>query len=101
MHRPVKATITALFAVAALAVAIAATASGRPAGSGVPAAVTPTATPAAVPVSRLAADVLEARLATAKYANNLNAAKADGYSILTRMIPSMGYPLHQPEGHGL
>src|SRR5437867_5756245 len=32
-----------------------------------------------------------ARLATAKYATNLDRAKADGYQIITRMIPDMGY----------
>jgi hypothetical protein len=30
------------------------------------------------------------RLATAKYATNLNRAKADGYRIITPMIPDMG-----------
>jgi hypothetical protein len=30
-------------------------------------------------------------LATAKYASNLPRAKADGYRIITRMIPNMGY----------
>jgi hypothetical protein len=41
--------------------------------------------------SRLAGDVLNARLATAKYATSLARAKADGYRIITRMIPNMGY----------
>jgi hypothetical protein len=39
----------------------------------------------------LSADVMAARLATAKYATNLDRAKDDGYSIITRMIPNMGY----------
>jgi len=32
-----------------------------------------------------------ARLATAKYVSNLDLAKANGYTIITKMIPSMGY----------
>jgi hypothetical protein len=41
--------------------------------------------------SLAAADVIAARQATAKYATNLTLAKADGYKIITRMIPYMGY----------
>jgi hypothetical protein len=41
----------------------------------------------ALPASQLAL----ARLATAPYANDLNAAKAHGYRILTQLIPGMGY----------
>ena len=44
----------------------------------------------------IADDVLIARQATAKYANNLNRAKADGYQIITRMIPNMGYHFMNP-----
>jgi hypothetical protein len=39
----------------------------------------------------LADSVAKARLATAKYVNSLPAARADGYRILTRMIPDMGF----------
>jgi hypothetical protein len=39
----------------------------------------------------LAADIAAARQATAKYATNLAKAKADGYFIITKMMPSMGY----------
>ena len=39
----------------------------------------------------LAASVANARLATAKYVTNLTAAKAAGYSIITKMIPDMGW----------
>ncbi len=46
---------------------------------------------AAAPDPRLALDVATARRATAKYETNLARAKADGYRIITRMIPSMGY----------
>jgi hypothetical protein len=41
----------------------------------------------ALPASQLA----QARLATAPYANDLAAAKAHGYRILTQLIPGMGY----------
>jgi hypothetical protein len=41
--------------------------------------------------SPLATTLSRARLATAKYVTNLNAAKADGYSIITQMIPDMGW----------
>jgi hypothetical protein len=41
--------------------------------------------------SLVAADVIAARHATSKYATNLSRAKADGYRIITRMIPNMGY----------
>jgi hypothetical protein len=46
--------------------------------------------------SRLAA----ARLATAKYATSLRAAKADGYQIITRMIPDMGWHFLNPAIQG-
>jgi hypothetical protein len=44
----------------------------------------------------LAADIAAARQATAKYVTNLRAAKADGYMIITKMIPSMGYHFLNP-----
>jgi hypothetical protein len=50
--------------------------------------------------SSLAADLALARAATAKYANDLGRAKADGYIILTRMIPSMGYHYLNPKVKG-
>lgn len=50
--------------------------------------------------SRLASDVLAARLATAKYATNLAQAKADGYQIITQMIPNMGYHFLNPKVTG-
>jgi hypothetical protein len=51
---------------------------------------------AALPASQLA----RARLATAKYANDLGAAKAGGYSILTQKIPGMGYHFINPSIKG-
>ena len=41
--------------------------------------------------SALVSDLALARGATAKYVSNLQLAKADGYGIITRMIPNMGY----------
>jgi len=41
--------------------------------------------------SPLATTLSKARLATAKYVTNLAAAKADGYQIITQMIPDMGW----------
>jgi hypothetical protein len=49
--------------------------------------------PARTSASRavLADDVVRVRQATAKYATNLALAKANGYGIITKMIPDMGY----------
>jgi hypothetical protein len=51
-------------------------------------------------MSPLAADVVAARLATAKYATDLALAKADGYQIITRMFPGMGYHFMSPAVKG-
>jgi hypothetical protein len=48
----------------------------------------------------LAAQLARARLATGKYATNLRAAKADGYQIITRMIPDMGWHFLNPTIQG-
>ena len=48
----------------------------------------------------LATQLAWARLATAKYAANLAAAKADGYQIITRMIPDMGWHFLNPTIQG-
>ena len=48
----------------------------------------------------LAGQLARGRLATARYATNLGAAKADGYQILTRMIPDMGWHFLNPEIQG-
>ena len=50
--------------------------------------------------SHLAAQLAKARLATASYATNLHAAKADGYQIITRMIPNMGWHFLNPAIQG-
>ena len=49
---------------------------------------------------RLAAQLASGRLATARYATNLGAAKADGYQIITRMIPDMGWHFLNPTIQG-
>jgi hypothetical protein len=46
--------------------------------------------------SSLTSDVVAARVATAKYATSLARAKADGYRIITQMIPDMGYHFMNP-----
>jgi hypothetical protein len=48
----------------------------------------------------LADQLARARLATAKYATNLHAAKTDGYQIITRMIPDMGWHFLNPTIQG-
>jgi hypothetical protein len=48
----------------------------------------------------LAAQLAGARLATARYATSLHAAKADGYQLLTRMIPDMGWHFLNPTIQG-
>jgi hypothetical protein len=48
----------------------------------------------------LASQLATARLATARYATNLHAAKADGYQIITRMIPDMGWHFLNPAIQG-
>jgi hypothetical protein len=50
--------------------------------------------------SNLTADIVAARLATAKYATGLARANAAGYHILTRMIPDMGYHFLNPNVKG-
>jgi hypothetical protein len=48
----------------------------------------------------LAAQLASARLATGRYATDLRAAKANGYQIITRMIPDMGWHFLNPEIQG-
>jgi hypothetical protein len=45
----------------------------------------------------LPATLARARLATAKYATSLQAARADGYRIITKMIPDMGFHFMNPQ----
>jgi len=44
--------------------------------------------------------VADARLATAKYAMDLERAKTDGYMIISQMIPNMGYHFLNPKIEG-
>jgi len=48
----------------------------------------------------LVKDLALARVATAKYVNSLARAKADGYGIITQMIPNMGYHYLNPAVKG-
>jgi hypothetical protein len=48
----------------------------------------------------LASQLAAARLATGRYATSLGAARADGYQILTRMIPDMGWHFLNPDIQG-
>ena len=98
MRRMLTASLLAA-AVAAVAIGVAATASGRPNITPAPAHPAAAAAPAAAPAgqSPLTADLVAARLATARYATNLGRAKADGYRILTKMIPNMGYHFINPK----
>ena len=47
--------------------------------------------------SGFARQLASARLATAKYATDLDQAKADGYQIITRDIPNMGWHFMNPK----
>ena len=64
-------------------------------------AKSPTRTASSSEVSSvLVAQLAQARLATAKYVSNLGRAKADGYRIITRSIPNMGYHFMNPNIKG-
>jgi hypothetical protein len=92
----------------ALTIAGALAASGcaaRSAASQPPAPAAAHQHPASAPTTggdggRLATQLARARLATARYATNLQAAKADGYQIITRMIPDMGWHFLNPTIQG-
>jgi hypothetical protein len=62
---------------------------------------TPKRTPvvAKTPAS-LVSQLALARIATAKYVSNLAKAKADGFGIITQMIPNMGYHYMNPNVKG-
>lgn len=90
----VVGALAAVCASAAVGVNASASSRTRPAREPARASVSSTAG------SQLMADVLAARLATAKYATNLSLAKADGYQIITRMIPDMGYHFLNPKVTG-
>ena len=52
-----------------------------------------------IPAS-VVSQVSKARLATSKYAMDVEQAKADGYMIITQMIPNMGYHFLNPKISG-
>jgi hypothetical protein len=55
------------------------------------------ATSAGAPAGSTAYDVALARAATAKYVDNLPLAQRNGYGIITKMIPNMGYHFMNPK----
>jgi hypothetical protein len=99
----VKKTALALVALAALGLTAACAAPDTPAASPPSPAMDHhesasatafTATP------ELAGKFADARAATAKYVDDLDAAKADGYMIITQMMPGMGYHYLNPKVQG-
>ncbi len=87
-----RMSITAALVIlsAVVVVSFTASASGRPQWPG------PAVARTAASNSTLTSDVVAARLATARYSTSLARAKADGYRIITRMIPNMGYHFMNP-----
>lgn len=97
MIRAKRPRLVLTLVVAAAATALAVTAmSFASVGSG----SSPTAVATAKAQSNLAARLASARIATAKYATNLGRAKADGYGVITQMIPSMGWHFMNPKVTG-
>jgi len=88
----VRKTVTAAVAALALVAATAVVASARPAAHRTPSG--------AAAHSELATQLAEARAGTAKYVTNLELAKRDGYGIITKMIPNMGYHFMNPNVKG-
>ena len=82
----VAAALTIWAAVGGTATHAAGSPAGTAAGSG--------------PQSALVEQLAQARIATAKYVTNLQLAKADGYGIITKMIPNMGYHFMNPNVKG-
>lgn len=60
----------------------------------------PVSSAQSMPDKTVIAQLAAARLATAKYATDLARAKADGYTIITPMIPNMGYHFLNPKIQG-
>jgi hypothetical protein len=58
------------------------------------------AAPQVTASSALVGDIAATRLATAPYVNDLALAKKNGYMIITRMIPTMGYHFMNPKVKG-
>jgi hypothetical protein len=92
-HRIITTTLAAVLAFAGLAAILGLNGAGAR-------AITPGAASMGSGPTPLTADVAAARLATAKYVTDLPQAKADGYGIITRMIPGMGYHFLNPKVSG-
>ncbi len=90
------AAIAAVSAVAFAALATAGTTAGNDGMAGMKMAAGTSQAISPELATRLAAG----RLATAKYATDLNRAKADGYGIITRDIPDMGWHFLNPKVSG-
>jgi hypothetical protein len=71
----------------------------RPVNAGSRADPAPAAATSGDPAG-LASQLATARLATARYATSLHAARADGYQIITQMIPDMGWHFLNPAIQG-
>src|SRR5690348_5304969 len=99
MQRTLKLIPVAAVVVAAVAV-VAAHASVGSHAAAPPDATVAATYGASAPSSKIATDIRIGRQATAKYAMNLALAKKDGYRILTRMIPNMGYHFVNPNVKG-
>jgi hypothetical protein len=67
------------------------------ASAGQPAHRHATSTASGAASQKLASQLALSRLATAKYATNLALAKKDGYGVITRMIPDMGWHFLNPK----
>jgi hypothetical protein len=89
MRRTILVVAVAALAATGWAARAATTEPARPAAAAAPADPAP-----------LAAQLAKARIATGRYATNLRAAKADGYQIITRMIPDMGWHFLNPAIQG-
>ena len=93
-----RLALTALLAIGAAALALTAISLASAGGGGGSSRLV-VGTPAKASPS-LAARLAQARIATAKYATNLGRAKADGYGVITQMIPSMGWHFMNPKVTG-
>ncbi len=107
MHRAVKIIAPLAITAAIVAAIVASTSSSaRPAAPDPPVGATnpyasplssSSSAPAPPPSPKLASDIIAGRMVTSKYVTDLARAKADGYRIITRMIPNMGYHFMNPK----
>jgi hypothetical protein len=101
MRRTILIALAAVATLAAAGCATPSAATTHPATAATPALHHHPTTPATSQRdASLATQLAKARLATAKYATNLGAANADGYQIITRMIPDMGWHFLNPTIQG-